>query len=162
MINLRTFIISFLMSFCIIASAEKSEKIIIYNGYFFNELSAALKNSKTPKDMKLFIIATPEGANAIGMYAPSVELSDESLQYAVPVENVIEGAELLRRYNEQKENSKNISFTMSAKKPLIKTGDVFPEFLSNRHKRQNVDQYRCCRQDHGTQSMVYRLRTLPL
>ncbi len=128
MINLRTFIISFLMSFCVIASAEKNEKIIIYNGYFFNELPDAVENSKATKDMKLFIIATPEGTNAIGMYAPSVELSEESLRYAVPVENITEGAELLRRYNEQKENSKNISFTMSAKKPLIKIGDVFPNF----------------------------------
>ena len=62
------------------------------------------------------------------MYSPSVELSEETLRHAVPVENVNEGEELLRRYNEQKDNSRNISFTMAASKPLLKVGEQFPDF----------------------------------
>lgn len=88
------------------ALAQKPNKIIIFNGYFFSELPAAVKNSGTIQDMKMFFIETPNETKALGLYSPSVELSEESLQYAIPVENVAEGQELLRRYNEQKEDVK--------------------------------------------------------
>ena len=97
----------------------------IVNGYFFNELPAAVKSSAVPQDLKISFIETPNGTKAICMYAPSLELSEESLRYAVPVENVNEGEELLRRYNEQKEQSTGISLTMGATQPLIKVGDTF-------------------------------------
>ena len=76
----------------------------------------------------MFFIETPNETKAVGMYSPSVELSEEALRHAVPVENVSEGEELLRRYNEQKDNSRNISFTMAASKPLLKVGEQFPDF----------------------------------
>lgn len=116
------------MLLCVTASAEGLQKIIIFNGYFFKELPSAVKNNASPQDMKMFFLETPNETKALGMYAPSVELSEESLRYAIPVEKVEDGAELLRRYNEQKDNSKNVGFTMSATKPLIKVGDRFPEF----------------------------------
>ena len=103
--KLRTFFISLMMFLCLTVSAEQSKKIIIINGYFFNELPSAIKNNATPQDIKLFFIETPNETKAIGMYSPSIELSEESLRYAIPVEKVNEGDELLRRYNEQKEKS---------------------------------------------------------
>lgn len=110
--------------------AQNSKKIIILNGYFFNELPAAVKNNQFSQDMKLFTIKTPNGTSAVCMVAPSINLSEESLQYAIPVESVPEGEELLRRYNEQKDE-KGISFTMGASTPTIKIGDKFPEFTAN-------------------------------
>lgn len=126
--KLRTLFFLIVMFFCVTVSAEEPEKIIIVNGYFFNELPAAVKNSATPQDMKIFVIKTPNETMAIGMYSPSLELSEKSLRHAIPVENIREGEELLRRYNEQKEESGGISFTMEASKPLIKVGDEFPDF----------------------------------
>lgn len=80
-----------------------------------------------PKDIKMFFIETPDGTKALGLYSPSVELSEESLKYAVPTDKVAEGEELLRRYNEQRDQNA-ISFTMAATKPLINVGDIFPDF----------------------------------
>lgn len=76
----------------------------------------------------MFIIHRPNETKAVCLYAPSIVLAEESKQYVIPVEKVTEGEELLRRYNEQKEESKGIGFTMGAKKPLIKVGDKFPDF----------------------------------
>ncbi len=124
---LRLIIFSFAVFFGLTVSAQKTNKIIIFNGYFFNELPAAVKSSETPQDMKMFFIETPNETKALGMYSPSVELSEESLQYAIPVENVTEGEELLRRYNEQKDG-KAINFSIAPTKPLINVGDKFPDF----------------------------------
>ncbi len=126
--TLRALLLSLAMLLCVTTSAGQSKKIIIVNGYFFNELPAAVKSSAVPQDLKISFIETPNGTKAICMYAPSLELSEESLRYAVPVENVNEGEELLRRYNEQKEQSTGISLTMGATQPLIKVGDTFPDF----------------------------------
>ncbi|MDE5608091.1 MAG: TlpA family protein disulfide reductase [Muribaculaceae bacterium] len=127
--HLRSIIFSILIFLCLIAAAQqKKKKTIIFNGHFFNELPAAVKSGQTPQDMQMFFIETPDGTKAVGMYSPSVTLSDSALRYAVPVENVAEGAELLRRYNEQKERSKGISLSLEAVKPLIKAGDTFPAF----------------------------------
>lgn len=115
------------MHFSFTALAQKPNKIIIFNGYFFNELPAAVKSNSLPQDIKMFFIETPNETKALGMYSPSVELSEESLNYAISVKNVTEGEELLRRYNEQKD-AESISFTMSATKPLIQVGDKFPDF----------------------------------
>ena len=124
---MRTLIFLIVMFFCVTASAEEREKIYIVNGCFFNELPAAVKSSAVPQNIKIFFVATSNGTKAVCMYSPSLQLSEASLQYAVPVENVEEGEELLRRYNEQKEKG-SISLTTQATKPLIKVGDTFPEF----------------------------------
>lgn len=67
------------MFFCISVLAEEHKKTIIINSYFFNELPAGVKNSATPQDMKIFVIETPNETTAIGMYSPSIELSEETL-----------------------------------------------------------------------------------
>ena len=125
---LRSIVISLAMLLGITASAEHKKKIIILNGYFFNELPAAVKNSLTPQDMKIFFIDTPNDTKATGIFSPSIILSEESLKHAIPVEKVNDGEELLRRYNEQKEKSQGVSFTLEVKKPVINVGDKFPEF----------------------------------
>lgn len=125
--SLRIILISVVMFLGITASAEKPDRIIIFNGHFFNELPAAIKGGAMPKDIKMFFIETPDGTKALGLYSPSVELSEESLKYAVPTEKVAEGEELLRRYNEQRDQNA-ISFTIAATKPLINVGDTFPDF----------------------------------
>ena len=88
---IRTFILLALMLLGNAASAKQTERIIIFNGYFFNELPSAVKSSVAAQDMKMFFIETPNETKAVGIYSPSVELSVESLRYAVPVENVREG-----------------------------------------------------------------------
>lgn len=128
--SLRLIGLSMMVLFSIVmASAKKADYIVIVNGMFFKELPADIKNSSSPQDMNMFVVHTPDGARAVCMYAPSIELSEKAAQYAIPVENVPQGEELLRRYNEQKE-SDGISFTMDAKKPLIKIGDRFPNFTA--------------------------------
>lgn len=124
----REFLLLIVMLFCVAASAGERKQVIIINGYFFNELPAALKKSITPKDMKIFVIKTPGGATAVAMYSASLKLSEESLRYAVPIEKISEGEELMRRYNKQKDASGGFSFTMTSGKPLIKIGDKFPDF----------------------------------
>ena len=128
--QIKRLILSLVLFIGLVAQAENTQKpkrIIIYNGHFFNELPSAIKNNSMPRDIKMFFVETPNATKAICMYSPSVKLSEESLQYAIPIENVLEGEELLRRYNEQKEG-KAISFTMPPTKPLIKVGDTFPQF----------------------------------
>ncbi|MDE7153394.1 MAG: TlpA family protein disulfide reductase [Muribaculaceae bacterium] len=124
---IRLFILSVALLIGTAAHAEKPERIIIFNGYYFNELPAVIKSHSTPHDMKMFFIETPNATKAIGMCSPSVELSEDALRYSIPVENVPEGEELLRRYNEKK-NENSINFTLSATKPLINVGDKFPKF----------------------------------
>ena len=126
--HIRTFLLLALLLLGSVAYAEKPKRIIIVNGYFFNELPSAVKGSVIPQDMEMFFIETPNETKALGIHSPSIELSEESLRYAIPVENVDEGAELLRRYNEQREHSNNVGFTMAATKPLVKVGEQFPDF----------------------------------
>ncbi len=107
---------------------KKADKIIIANSTFFYEIPSEIKNSLISKDMKMFTLSTPDGTKAIGIYAPSITLSEKAMKFAIPPEEVPEGAELLRRYNEAVKNSKGLSFTISKSEPLVKAGDRFPEF----------------------------------
>lgn len=127
--RIKAIIISLSLLLGVVCNAQSTKKIIILNGYFFNEMPAAVTNNQFSQDMKLFTIQTPNGTRAVCIVAPSINLSDESLQYAIPVENVHEGGELLRRYNEQKDGE-GISFTMGSSTPAIKIGDKFPEFTA--------------------------------
>lgn len=121
---LRT-LLSFIMFFCI--TAGYAQKIIIVNGYFFNELPGAIKNTETPQEMQLFVVSTSNGTKAFCVYSPSFNLSKNSLQYTVPVEKIPEGEELLRRYNEQKDTG-GVCFTMRKAESLLNVGDEFPVF----------------------------------
>lgn len=111
------------------AGAQESpkERIIILNGHFFKELPPSIKNAPTPQDMKIFMLSTPKGARAIGMLT-ATELSNNTVKHAIPAEQVFEGKELLRRFNEAIENSNKRISTMSETKPTIEIGDKFPKF----------------------------------
>lgn len=110
------------------ACAGQSKRAIIFNGYFFDELPSSLKSHAMPADMQIFLISTPSGAKATGMYAPSIELTDEELRFALAVDRVDEGQELLRRFDEQKDKSKGFSLGKQSSQPLIREGDQFPAF----------------------------------
>lgn len=126
---LRTFLLLITMIISISAGADNAKRIIILNGHFFKELPAVVKNQATPQDMKMFFIETPNAAKVLCMYSPSIELSEETLKYSVPAEDIAEGKELLRRYNEQRVEG-GISFRIESSKPQIKIGDTFPKFSS--------------------------------
>lgn len=57
--KIKLIIFTLVMLCGLTALAQKPNRIIIFNGYFFNELPAAVKNSGTPQDMKMFFIETP-------------------------------------------------------------------------------------------------------
>lgn len=120
-----TFIIVSLCCFAVYGG--QTDRIIILNGYFFNELPASVKTNGISADTKIFSIETSEGIKATCLYSPSLILSEESLQYAVPEDDVKEGSELLRRYNERR-NGSGVSLTVNTSGPLIKIGDKFPSF----------------------------------
>lgn len=126
---LNTILFSVAMLLGVTAYAGQQGKIIILNGYFFKELPSAVKNSQTPADIQMFTIETPEGSKAICLYSPSIILSDESLQHAIPVDSVKEGVELLRRYNERNDG-KGISLGICADTPEIEVGQQFPAFAA--------------------------------
>lgn len=127
--SLRLISLSLIVLLSIITvSAKKSDYSIIVNGLFFKELPSDIKNSSITSEMNMFVIHTPNGARAVCIYVPSIVLSEEATQYAIPIENIPEGKELIRRFNEQKENSSGLDFTMGATEPLIKIGDRFPDF----------------------------------
>lgn len=107
--------------------AQKSDRIIIVNGYFFNNLPSELKKQKPSEGTRVFSIETPDETVAVCLYSPSISLSQESLKDTVPVKDVKEGIELLRRYNEQKDGN-GLSFKPGESKPKIKVGDRFPNF----------------------------------
>ncbi len=102
---------------------EKPKKIIIIDGYFFNNIPIAKTNIS-----KMHILKTPQGTTALGL-----ELSDSlpatAIQYATPIEEVAEGKELLERYNEAVAKSKGIGILIS-KQDIIKKGDKFPQFTA--------------------------------
>lgn len=125
---LRTLIFSLLLLGCVAGRAERLEMLIIYNGYFFDGFPARAENDSTPRDMVMFSIETPNRAKALCLFAPSAELPEEFLQAAIPVEDVKEGAELLRRYNEQKENLMRMRHGGEKTAPRLKVGEPFPDF----------------------------------
>ena len=120
-LRLLVFLVVFVV--CMFVQAQQSERIIIYNGYFLKKFPAAVKNNSS-KDAKFFSVQTPDGTRALCVYSPSIMLSEESLQYAIPVDSIKEGEELLRRYNDQKDVKVYIDDAISN----IKAGDKFPPF----------------------------------
>lgn len=104
------------------------DKIIIVNGHFFKEMPSEVKKSLN-KGMKMFMLSTPNGTKAAGISIP-ISLSDKALTYSIPVEDIPEGEELLRRYEEAAKKSKRVSMMMVSSKPLVKAGDMLPEFTA--------------------------------
>lgn len=128
MVMLRVCILSIMMFLCVSSFAQEPRKIVIVNGYFFNELPKVFKSGTTDKQVKFYFIVTPDNKKMLGISSPHIELSDETLSYSIPVEEVKDGEEIMRRYNEKVKNSYGISSTIAGAKPLINVGDRFPDF----------------------------------
>lgn len=125
---LRVFLLSFMMFLCVSVFAQESKKLIIVNGYFFNEMPTAFKSGTADKHVKFYIISTPDNKKVVGMHSPSIKLSDEAIKYSIPVEQVKDGEEIMRRYNDKVKSTAGISSTIAGVKPLLKVGDIFPNF----------------------------------
>ncbi|NDW12085.1 TlpA family protein disulfide reductase [Bacteroides sp. 214] len=109
--------------------ANKPKRIMIINGTFYYEIPSEIENIKGVSDRKLFMLSTSNGTRAIGIQCPSVILSNEVLQRSIPIDEVPEGEELLRRYHEAIANFKDIK-SATESKPLINVGDTFPMFTA--------------------------------
>ena len=79
------------------------------------------------KEMEMFMLSTPDGTKAIGI-STSMELSEKTLKYSVPVDQVTEGEELLRRFNDAKAKLEGTKIVMGEMEPKVKVGDRFPDF----------------------------------
>lgn len=124
---IRTIILAIAVISAMTVSADKPNRIIIVNGNFFSELPAVVKSGTVKQNMKMFFIETPNETKALGIYSPDLEIPEDALQFAIPIEDVTDGEELLRRFNEQK-NAGSANFSIVGTKPLVAVGDVFPEF----------------------------------
>lgn len=116
-------ILCMLQCFGVYAQPEKPKKVIIIDGYFFNSMPVAKTDIA-----KMHIINAMSGTTALGLEL-SKSLPDEAIQYAVPIEEVADGEELLKRYNEAISKSNGFAVTIT-KKGIINEGDKFPEFTA--------------------------------
>lgn len=108
------------------ASAQNGNKsVFIINGSFFNELPDEI-NKMNFADMKIFMLATPGGAKANGIRTKT-PLSEKTIKSAIPANQIKEGEELLRRYNEAEKRSAEMK-KMTKEETSIKVGDKLPEF----------------------------------
>lgn len=108
--------------------APPLEKITIVNGYFFRNIPEAVTtNMAKPNAMRIYMISTPNGTKVIGIKL-SESLSDEALRDTIPMAEVPEAAELLRRFEEVQARSKGRRIVQSPKAQYLEEGDRFPEF----------------------------------
>ncbi len=116
-------ILCLILSFGINNAQEQPQKMIIIEGYFFNNMPVAKTDIS-----KMHILKTPNGSMALGIEL-SNPLPAEAIQYAVPIDEVTEGEVLLERYNEAVSRASGISVSVR-KDSIIKEGDKFPEFTA--------------------------------
>ena len=120
---LLTVVISIITIFCANAQSSKSQKLIVIDGHFFNEMPVSKQSIA-----KMHMLQTPNGTMALGLEL-SIELSEEALKHALPLEQVPEADVLLQRYNEAKSASSSLNVVI-AKKSMLKVGDKFPDFTA--------------------------------
>lgn len=120
---LLTVVISIITIFCANAQSSKSQKLIVIDGHFFNEMPISKQSIA-----KMHMLQTPNGTMALGLEL-SIELSEEALKHALPLEQVPEADVLRQRYNEAKSASSSLNVVI-AKKSMLKVGDKFPDFTA--------------------------------
>ena len=120
---LLTVVISIITIFSANAQSSKSQKLIVIDGHFFNEMPVSKQSIA-----KMHMLQTPNGTMALGLEL-SIELSEEALKHALPLEQVPEADVLLQRYNEAKSASSSLNVVI-AKKSMLKVGDKFPDFTA--------------------------------
>ncbi len=117
-------IILFLFAvFCVNAQPSKPQKLIVIDRHFFNEMPVSKQSIA-----KMHMLQTPNGTMALGLEL-SIELSEEALKHALPLEQVPEADILLQRYNEAKSASSSLNVVI-AKKSMLKVGEKFPDFTA--------------------------------
>lgn len=75
------------------------------------------------------MLSTPNGTKAVGIKMPE-PLTNEVLRDTIPMVQVPEAAELLRRFDEAQARSEGIGVSSGRTEPLLKEGTKFPEFTA--------------------------------
>lgn len=115
-------------AFCANAQeASNPQKIIIIDGKFFGKLPDEVATATTPAGIQFFMLSTPDGTKAIGIKMPG-PLPSSALRDTISVEQVPEGKELLRRFNEAQARQSGITLSAVGSEPLVKEGDKLPAF----------------------------------
>ncbi len=92
--------------FCTVAQeTSESERITIINGKFFRNLPEKLAKMMTPDGIEFFMLSTPNGTKAVGIKMPE-PLPDDVLRDTIPMNQVPDAAELLRRFDEARQERK--------------------------------------------------------
>ena len=123
---MKKFILLFTLiiaTLCANAQTVKPQTIIVIDGYFFNEMPVSKQSIA-----KMHMLQTPNGTMALGLEL-CIELSEEALKHALPLEQVPEADILLQKYNEAKSVSSSLNVVI-AKKSMLKVGDKFPDFTA--------------------------------
>lgn len=117
-------------AFCAVAQEISAPKrIIMIDGKFFRNLPEGVAKMMTPDGIKFFMISTPNGTKAVGIKMPE-PLPDEVLCDTIPVAQVPEGVELLRRFEEAQVSSEGIKVSSGKMEPFLKEGTKFPDFTA--------------------------------
>lgn len=121
----------FVMAAFYVTAQEMSrpKRIIIIDGMFFRSLPEGVAKMMTPDGVKFFMISTPNGTKAVGIKMPE-PLSDKILRDTIPMAQVPEATELLRRFNEANSKSEGVNVSLNKTEPLLKEGTKFPEFTA--------------------------------
>lgn len=129
----KTFILAIIFAitaFCAVAQETSAPKrITIIDGKFFSNLPEVVAKMMTPDGIKFFIISTPNGTKAVGIKMPK-PLPEEALLDTIPMAQVPEAAELLRRFEEAQANSEGLRVSSGKTEPLLKEGTKFPDFTA--------------------------------
>lgn len=121
-----------LISFCVLIGMYSLSplpaigRVRIINGVFFAKSPSGLKSSGSD-DRMFFSVATVNDVAAFCTYDPGITLTEEMMTTAIPIDEVEEGHELLRRYKDQIERNKNRRIPATPG-PQIRVGDRFPKF----------------------------------
>ena len=115
------------LSASLIVNADKKETYFIVNGYFFKNVSQIFNDQGYPKDLQMISIETPEGNRALGYYSPSINISNELKSHSISPASIVEGEELLRRFNDFISREK-IKKEKIGKIEKIEVGSFFPDF----------------------------------
>lgn len=105
------------------AQTVKPDKIIVIDGYFFNEIPVSKQNIS-----RMHLLKTPSGTMALGLEV-NTSLSEEATKHAVPQKAIPEAEWLLQRYNEVKGASNGIHIA-TKRETALNVGDRFPEFTA--------------------------------
>ena len=111
----------------LVVKADKKETYSIVNGFFFKNVRPIFNDQGYPKDLQMISIETPEGNRALGFYSPSINISNELKSHSISPASIVEGEELLRRFNDFISREK-IKKEKIGKIEKIEVGGFFPDF----------------------------------